>query len=299
MKTLRPDLPLSGSPERTVFRGVVEDEEGLLWVLENPAPSSVELKKKIVDTLAYLREQGLRTVCPYRASRNGHSIEQVGGALWQVVPYVGGVVLPRPDYVHDRWRGRACAEFLLDLRRCAADLPFFDRGKTFSIAAFVRDLVEKLARHEPDVHRALRPVSDHLRERFVEAHDAMPAAFCHGDVHPVNVIWGTDRIRSVIDWEFLGFKPEMYDTANLIGCVGMEDPAALAQGFVTECVARLRQAEAFAPAGWEFLPEFVAAVRFAWLSDWLRRRDREMVETEVAYLRLLVTHRQDLARRWK
>ena len=86
--------------------------------------------------------------------------------------------------------------------------------------------------------------------------------------------------------------------ANLVGCVGMEEPAALFQGFVMECLSRLRQAEAFAPESWETLPEFVAATRFAWLSDWLRRGDREMVEMEAAYIRLLMNHRQRLAERW-
>jgi homoserine kinase type II len=54
----------------------------------------------------------------------------------------------------------------------------------------------------------------------------------------------------------------------------------------------------FAPSSWETLPEFVAATRFAWLSDWLRRDDREMVEMEVAYIQLLMNHRQSLANRW-
>jgi len=298
LRAPRPDLPLAGSPERTRFRTVVEDREGKLWVLENPAAPSVALKRRISDTLVFLHRRGLHTVHPYRAGRSGETVERVGDAFWQVVPYVGGIGLPRPGYVHDRWRGEACAEFLLNLRERSPDLPYFDRSRPFSMVAFLRGLGEKLALREPALHRALGPVLTHLADRFAPAHDRMPAAFCHGDLHPLNVIWGEGRILSVIDWEFLGFKPEIYDAANLVGCVGSEEPAALAQGFVLGCLSRLKQAETFDPASWACLPEFVAATRFAWLSDWLRRGDREMVEMEAAYIRLLMDHRQSLADRW-
>jgi len=298
LKALRPDLPLAGSPERTRFRTAVEDGEERLWVLESPASESVPHKRRIADTLALLCERGLQRLHPYRVGRSGETVEQVGDAFWQLAPYAAGVALPRPGYTHDRWRGEACAEFLLDLRERARDLPFSDRERPFSIVTFLRDLGGKIARREPELHRALGPVLAHLEERVAPAHDSIPAGFCHGDLHPLNVIWGTDRIVSVIDWEFLGYKAEIFDAANLVGCVGMEEPAALARGFVLGCLATLKRSGAFAPAGWACLPAFVAATRFAWLSDWLRRGDREMVETEAAYIRLLMNYRQDLADLW-
>jgi len=298
MKRRRPDLPLAGSPERTLFRAVVEDDAGGLWVVERPPTESRALKQKIADTLALLHERGLQTVHPYRPSRQGKTIEQVEGDCWQVVPYVGGTALPRPEYAEDDWRGKQCARFLLDLRDRAADVPFFDRGEPFSLAAFVRDLGEKLALHEPDVHRALAPVMEELDKGFFPAQGGLPVTFCHGDFHPVNVIWGPDRVRSVIDWEFLGTKPETYDAANLIGCVGMEEPAFLVRGFVLPFVAELREGEAFAAESWSTLVDGVAASRFAWLSDWLSRQDREMVQMETAYIQLLMNHRKALRTRW-
>ena len=44
-------------------------------------------------------------------------------------------------------------------------------------------------------------------------------AFAHGDYHPLNVIWTKAGIAAVIDWEFSGLKPEMYDAAILVGCL--------------------------------------------------------------------------------
>jgi homoserine kinase type II len=43
----------------------------------------------------------------------------------------------------------------------------------------------------------------------------------------------------------------------------------------------------------------VVAIRFAWLSDWLRRRDREMIDLEVTYIHLLIDNRQALKDIWK
>jgi len=299
MKKLRPDLPLAGSPERTLFRAVAEDEEGGLWVLEHPPAESLDLKRKIADTLALLHQRGLRTVQPYRASRQGRSVEEAEGGGWQVLPYVGGTALPRPEYAGDAWRGEQCARFLLQLRSLGGDVPFFHRAGPFSLAAFVRDLAAKLARNEPDLHRTLAPVVAALDRGFFAAEDSLPRAFCHGDFHPANVIWGPDRLRSVIDWEFLGYKPETYDAANLMGCVGMEEPAFLARGFVRAFVAQLRQAGGFSPESWPHLADAVAASRFAWLSDWLRRGDREMVQMETAYIQLIMNHRRALLARWE
>ncbi len=66
---------------------------------------------------------------------------------------------------------------------------------------------------------------DEFRLSFFTGENSI--SFCHGDLHPLNVIWGEKSIRAVIDWEFSGIKPEIYDLANMLGCLGMEDPANL------------------------------------------------------------------------
>jgi aminoglycoside phosphotransferase (APT) family kinase protein len=91
VKKLRHDISIQGSSERSVFRDVIEDENGKLFVL--------------------------------------------------------GVLLDREKYMYEKWRG--------------------------------------------------------------------PVAFCHGDYHPMNIIWSADDIKCVIDWEFSEYKSEIYDAANI------------------------------------------------------------------------------------
>jgi homoserine kinase type II len=49
----------------------------------------------------------------------------------------------------------------------------------------------------------------------------------------------------------------------------------------------------------KYLLEAVIAIRFAWLSEWLRKRDMEMVELEIVYLKLLVQNRNILKEAWE
>ena len=156
----------------------------------------------------------------------------------------------------------------------------------------------KMTRHDAGTARAVEPAYRRLEERFFSVHDGLALAFCHGDPHPLNVIWGRDGIRGVIDWEFSGHKPEVYDAALLAGCIGMEDPESLAGPMALEFLDELKAAAAIGRAGWAVFPEFVLSLRFAWLSDWLRKRDAEMVELETDYIRLLLKHLEDLRQAW-
>jgi homoserine kinase type II len=293
-----PELDIAGSPERTAFRVVIEDGEHRVWVLESIFPDSEEHKLLIAKTLAHLHREGIRPVHPYLSNSENAWIVGFENEHWQIRPYVEGTPLPRPSYVVDRWRGKACAAFLLDLREKARDIPFFDQERPFSMARFIDEMSDTMESYNPETRKGLEQAFNFIEEEFVGVHDAFPVAFCHGDFHPLNVIWSEDNIRSVIDWEFLGIKPEVYDIATLIGCVGFEDPAGLTEGLVTELISQMRKADVLSNLSWAYLAEWVVAIRFAWLSDWLRRRDREMVDLEVAYINLLVDRCQALKAAW-
>ena len=295
----RSDLGIAGSPERTQYRAVVEDADHGLWVLEAIFPDSVEHKGLIAKTLTYLRGAGIGTVHPYLTDRDNRTVVGHENAYWQIRPFVDGTPLPRPSYVRDVWRGKACADFLLNLRDRARDIPFFTQEEPFSMIRFIDEMSDTMERYNPERQKGLGQVFDFIEQEFVGVHDAFPVAFCHGDFHPLNVIWSEDNIKSVIDWEFLGIKPEVYDVATLIGCVGFEDPAGLTKGFVTELISQMRKADVLSDLSWAYLAEWVVAIRFAWLSDWLRRRDREMVDLEVAYLNLLVDRCNALKAAWR
>ena len=294
----RPDIDIAGSPERTAHRVVVEDEGSGLWVLEAIPPDTHEHKLRICQALAYLHDKGLEAVNPYLPSAEKRILVHHGNKDWQIRPYVEGAPLPRPSYILDRWRGRACADFLLDLRDKARDIPFFDQASPFSMTRFIDEMSDTMKRYNPEVREGLGPAFDFVEQEFADLEGAFPIVFCHGDFHPLNVIWSEDGIKSVIDWEFLGYKPEVYDVANLIGCVGFEDPAGLTEGLVAELISRTMKANVLSPICWQHLAEWVVAIRFAWLSDWLRRRDREMIDLEVTYIHLLIDNRQNLKDFW-
>jgi homoserine kinase type II len=235
-----------------------------------------------------LRERGLERIQTYLPDTRGEYVARHGGDLWQVSPYRDGVFLPRPGYIRDGWRGSALAP----------GLPRTDR-RPFSILHFIDDLRARMKRHNPAVLEEVEAVIRFLFADFGAVHDRLPVLFCHGDLHPVNVIWSGQGIACVIDWEFMGFKPEVYDAANLIGCIGMEHPEGLTGHLVRDFLDTLDRANLFSPLGRRWLAEAVVALRFAWLSEWLRKRDREMVDLEVVYLKLLMENRDFLREEWE
>jgi homoserine kinase type II len=295
----RPELDIAGSPERTTHRMVIDDQESRLWILEAIPSDSQEHKLRICRTLAYLHDRGLETVTPYLSDTKNRLLVHHGNRDWQIRPYVEGVPLPRPHYVQDEWRGRACARFLADLRERSRDIPFFDPAEALSMRRFIEEMSVTMEEYDPQDLRRLDPALGFVEREFSGQDEALPIIFCHGDFHPLNIVWSDRGLLTVIDWEFLGYKPEIYDMANLIGCVGFEDPAALSRGFVAGLISEMSQSSTVSTPCWEALPEWVIAIRFAWLSDWLRRRDREMIDLEMTYIYLLIENRRDLRAHWK
>jgi homoserine kinase type II len=138
-----------------------------------------------------------------------------------------------------------------------------------------------------------------MEKEFLSVHDQLPVRFCHGDYHPLNVIWSEKGINAVIDWEFLGYKPEIYDIAMMIGCLGMEKPQSLTGDLVFGFLERLKESGLIAEISWSILFPFVLALRFAWLSDWLKRSDPEMIDLEAVYINLLLDNREIFTRSWE
>jgi len=175
----------------------------------------------------------------------------------------------------------------------------FDRRQPFQLQRFLIDLFRKLERFEADLYLRLKPERVFLERHFFAAAESMPIGFCHGDFHPMNILWGEHLINAVIDWEFCGYKSEIYDMALMIGCAGMEEPSSLTLDMVCEFLRRLRSSGRFSYYHWEVLFPFVLAVRWAWLSEWLCGGDREMIELETIYMRMLLENRSRLTEAWK
>jgi homoserine kinase type II len=298
LKELHYDIQIQGSPERSVFRVVLEDNNGKFFVLEQVDPKTFERKKQIAETLHFLENQNLLRVQPYLSSAKSKYIIKHKINFWQMTPFVQGIALDREKYMYEQWRGPALADFLIELRRKSQKLPFCCSRKIFSLKNYVYKLIREINLYNKDIKSEVNDIAVFLEKDFMPVYDKIPVAFCHGDYHPLNIIWSADDIKCVIDWEFCGYKSDLYDAANLIGCVGVEDPQSLNGMLVKGFIAKMKDAGIISPIGWKYLVEYIVALRFAWLSEWLRRKDSEMISLELDYMRLLIDNKKSLQKAW-
>jgi homoserine kinase type II len=295
---IHPHLIPHGSPERALFRTVIEGGRHDLFVLEQIPAASFHSKMLIIKTLEFLHQKGMPRIVPYFPSSDGNYIQKHKDGFWQMARYLKGVPLHRETYYNEGWRAAPLAEFLIELNRKAQGLPFYHAFDSFSVRSYVERLVSQVERHQPAIYPDLQKVMAFLQRDFLGISDDLPAVFCHGDFHPLNVVWSKDDVLAVIDWEFQGVKLELYDVANMVGCLGVEDPDSLLNELVMGFVQRMRSSGIFSEDGWKFFLELVVALRFAWLSEWLRKDDKEMVVLELEYMALLIDHRAKLSQAW-
>ncbi|MCD6585094.1 MAG: aminoglycoside phosphotransferase family protein [Desulfobacteraceae bacterium] len=299
VRAIRQDIDICGSPQRCESRVVIECTDDNLYVVESLAEKEVGHKRKIISSLNCLAKRGLKGINPYLSAKSTGYIVKNDKKFWQISRFVHGVSLKRPGYVFDQWRGNVLADFLIDLRRKSENIPGLKEKPPFSIIAYINTLYEQIKIYAPELQNKIQPVIDFLQNNFIKAHDRLPTAFCHGDFHALNIIWSQDTIHAVIDWEFSGIKPEIYDIANMIGCIGIENPEALAGPLVIDFIHQIKNTAMIADLSWTILIEFIIALRFAWLSEWLRHKDKEMIELEMVYMKLLIDNTDDLKQIWK
>ena len=284
----RPDLDLPGSPERSLRRMAFEEVSGKIFILEQIAPAQVKRKQRIAQTMDHLHQHGLKEIHPYLKANEGH-LAQVDDAFWMLRPYVPGEALNRTTYGADAWRGEHLADLLLNLR----SLPQPDQTPIFSLPNYIRRVVPILERRSPDLQPRLAPVLHFLQQHLDPVYDQLPTAFCHGDYHPLNIIWGPQVIRALIDWEFCGTKPALYDAALLVGCVGFDEPENLEGPLVRSFLQRLRASREFSSAGWEPLIPLMLAIRIAWLREWIVRNEQEAADQELEYMQILMAFHEE------
>lgn len=278
----RPEIPIQGSPERCLDRVVVR-AGAADWILEELDVDSLERKKAIALRLTHLSRHGLAVAAPLPGG-DGGLIQRVHGRNWQLSPFLNGVMLDRDTYWRDAWRGEALARYLSDMRRAAGGLATDE--PPFDLRAYARRIEADTRRLHPQIHGRLAAIFSLLDRRLHEC-ESLPVVFSHGDPHPLNIVWGENRILAAIDWEFCGPKCALHDTALILGCVGSEDEEALDGAFVRSFLETLR-AQGLLDAKLEaHLPTWTLALRTAWLAEWLRRGDVEAAEFEVFYMEIL------------
>lgn len=312
MTRTREDLFIPGSPERCIWRAVIEDDRERTWVIERITGRQKVRRERIGTVLNRLIEKGLEFVPAYRpvggfrrGKSSGAYVAEASGVLWQASPYIINLPLPQPAYVDDEWRGRAVGELLArfdaasrDKAVLAALRPHPEHEDALQpLPEYIGELMDVVAERNPQVHRRLTPVCRFL-DPWTEAWGGLDRTPAHGDMHPLNILWGREEIVGLIDWEFVAMRPALYDAANCVGCVGIEDPQALGRGLVPALMRTLRERELLTADTGRMFFELMVGIRFAWMSEWLRKKDREMVELELDYLDLLLEHAGDIKKMW-
>lgn len=261
-------------------------------------------------------------------------IENTGEA-WQVSPFYVGIELPRPKYLQEAWRGEALGRFLKGLYTASTHLdhippPHIHMAMSNGIAQhgtvnstkarhyaephnityYVAYMAEHVRKQEiliknPQKLEGFNRVCAHLEKDLPKALEAQVKVLAHGDLHPLNCIWGKESLVGIIDWEFCGARPLLYDMANCLGCCGFEHPSGLIGKFAMGLVETVRGdrkgkgEEGFiTQEEMRFLPVMVMASRFAWLSEWCKKRDYDMLAMELEYLQILLYNHERLCKEW-
>jgi homoserine kinase type II len=293
----RTDIEIPGSPERCLARFVAEDTEGNLWLVEKLKDKQAAWRNTVGTLLAELQQSGVPHILAPARTPEGESIVVLDTIAYQMTPFIVASTLPRPAYCADKERGRAIGEFIHALQQAGRRIKT-PANSTPALPEYVADITDTIRKRRPDIARQLEDILPHLDIFFAEQ-DSIPLALAHGDCHPLNILWQDTNIAGVIDWEFTGDKIVLYDAANCIGCGGMEHPNWLINGLVPELIKTLITKNSEFAANIHHLIPAIIALRFAWLSEWLRKDDTEMQELELDYMKLLVTSRSEIEHFWK
>ncbi len=281
---IRDDLSCVGSPERSNTRAVVENAKKELFLLEEVGSERIARRQEMADALDFLKNKGFTYAVIYQKDKQGKTIAKSEGGYYMLSRYVKGIPLARPDFIYEPWRGIVAARMLLALKQASQGIS--KRG-TFFLMPYTRRTFLEIEQNDPLVAEKVRPSFKRIKE-LEAAEPDFRLGFCHGDFHPLNIIWGARDAKALIDWEFYGHKPEIYDAANMAGCIVMENPRGLEEGFLPAFLAELKKQDLYEESSWKYFWKYVLALRFGWMSEWLMRRDMDMANLEADLMNILM-----------
>ena len=118
----------------------------------------------------------------------------------------------------------------------------------------------------------------------------------HGDFHPRNILTNQSNI-SIIDWELINIREELYDLAFYIGCLGIEDPMKLTD--IKELLETYTSLAQPTKLAFTLLPELVLATRLKWLNKWLLiKEDQNIIQMEVDLIEMILENIDKLRNLW-
>lgn len=282
------DADIYGAPSRMAGRAVVLDKKGDRYLIEKHHFWNLEKKQEISENIDIIHNSGFLSCTPYLKNRDGKSVCEYKDRAWMVQPFIENDILKRPDYLDDGIKGKNAAAALLKLYKVTANKKMNDIIESFSLSTHTENMISKIKSSYPEIHNEIKDVVIIIEQLFNRSIKDSRLIFCHGDYHPLNILWRGGEIISVIDWEFSGYRPALTDVANIIGCAGFENISAFDRDFVKEFMNAIENSGFFSDSELNSLMLFVLAFRFSgWLNEWINDYDSEMINREINYLKIL------------
>ncbi len=277
-----------GAPSRSADRVVVTDKNDEKFIVEKHHFWNMGKKVKIAENINLLHSNGFEECSPYIDSVQGLSVIEFENRCWMVQKFIDHDKLHRPDYLDDGLKGKAAAETLLKMYEISSNLKMNDSIDPFSLAEHTLKTVKKIRHIHPEISAKTLDVLNIIEYSFVHLIEKMPVVFCHGDYHPLNILWDGNNVKKVIDWEFSGYRPILTDIANIIGCAGFENVSAFNRDFVRNFLEVIKNSGFLSDILFEKITLFTLGFRFSgWLNEWINDKDGAMIQREIKYLNLL------------
>lgn len=289
-----PDLHIEGSPERVLRRLILRDANDHLFLLEEIHPKQLRTKQNIAHVLKLLDDTHLPYLNPYLPTLENTYQLTYNNSYYQLSKYLDGTQLSRPDYLHDSWRGEKIATFLISLKKTTENLSDLLPQQHFKFSSYLTTTISQMKHHHPHIASQIKPITTHLQHKTLPRLETQPITFSHGDLHPLNIIWEKDDIKALIDWEFCSYKTELYDSANLLGCLGVEHPSGLLNNFSSRFLKIIHQSEIYSEQSYNTFVDLIILLRIAWLTEWLKKQDEDMIALELDYMALLFRNKDYL-----
>ena len=289
-----PEHNIQGSPERVEFRLVLKDTNNQLYLLEEINSNHLKQKQIIAKTLELFTLQQTPYVFSYlKTTQQSHHLFY-NNRYYQLSRYLQGTTLLRPLYLSEGWRGEKVAYFLCCLKKTAEKLKTSLNQEHFDLSAYLHTTLHQMKHHHPTIASQIEPITTYLQHTTLPALNKLPHTFSHGDLHPLNIIWEDKDIKAVIDWEFCSYKTELYDPANLLGCLGIEHPSGLLDNFSTRFLSILKESGIHSEKSYRHLIDLIILLRIAWLTEWIKKHDADMIDLELDYMNLLFKNKDYL-----
>jgi len=277
-----------GAPSRSADRVVVTDKNNEKFIVEKHHFWNMDKKLKIAENISFLHSNGFEECSPYIDSVQGMPVIELENRCWMVQKFIHHDILQRPNYLDDGLKGANAALSLIRMCDVSNNIKMNDTDSGFSLWEHTAKTVENIMHIHPEILSKIPHVIDIVEHCFKDLIEQMPIAFCHGDYHPLNILWIGDNVEKVIDWEFSGYRPELTDVANIIGCAGFEKENGFSRDFVKKFLEVIENSHCFKRYDFKEIIVFVIGFRFSgWLNEWIKDKDGAMVQRETEYLNFL------------